>query len=311
MSTEKPLPPPPPSRGRDRELWVGALVIVGVVSIFTVLFTLTDAALFRGRYVVTTTVGDAGGIRRGDPVQMKGVNIGRVQRFQIAPEGVTVSLEIEGEFPIPKDSRVEIRSSGLLGGMVANVIPGTSGDVMRRGDRVPGKIVSGVFEQVDELTGAASKAVDRVEALLSDETVANVQKGSGEVRQLIGELQAAVKEQRQDLLALTKSLRKSAEGLEPVATGPELRRTVKRIDALTERLDGVVDSMDRSSRSLETVLARIERGEGSLGKLTRDDQLYLNAAEAAASLNKAAEELTRLSADIRSQPKKYLKFSVF
>ena len=43
MSTEKPLPPPPPSRGRDRELWVGALVIVGVASIFIALFTLTDA----------------------------------------------------------------------------------------------------------------------------------------------------------------------------------------------------------------------------------------------------------------------------
>lgn len=311
MSTEKPLPPLPGSRGRDRELWVGALVIVGVVAVFTVLFTLTDAALFRGRYIITTLVSDAGGIRRGDPVQMKGVNIGRVQQFHITPEGVAVSLEIEGEYPIPEDSRVEIRSSGLLGGMVANVIPGMSSEVLRRGDRVPGAIVSGVFEQVDELTGAASKAVDRVQALLSDETVANVQKGSGEVRQLIQELQAAVQEQRQDLVALTKSLRRSAEGLQPVATGPELQRTVKRIDGLTERLDGVVGAMDRSSRSLESVLARIERGEGSLGKLTRDDQLYVNAAEAAASLNKAAEELTRLSADIRSQPRKYLKFSVF
>ena len=58
-------------------------------------------------------------------------------------------------------------------------------------------------------------------------------------------------------------------------------------------------------------MARVERGEGSLGKLTKDDQLYVNAAEAAASLNKAADELTQLTADIRKQPKKYLKFSVF
>jgi hypothetical protein len=74
----------------------------------------------------------------------------------------------------------------------------------------------------------------QMKALLSDETVANVRKGSGEVRQFIQELQAAVQEQRQDLLALTKSLRSSAERLQPVATGPELQRTVKRIDALTE-----------------------------------------------------------------------------
>ena len=311
MSTEKPLPPPPPSRGRDRELWVGALVIVGVASIFIALFTLTDAAMFRGRYIITTVVSDAGGIRKGDPVQMKGVNIGRVMRFRITPQGVAVNLEVEGEYPIPKDSRVELRGSGLLGGMVANVVPGASPEMLRRGDSIPGTIGSGPFAEVNELTGSAAKAVDRVKALFSDETVQNVQKGSGEARQVIHDLQAAINEQRADLLALTKSLRKAAEGLEPVATGPELQQSVKRIDALTQRLDGVVGTLDRSSRSLETVMGRIERGEGSLGKLTKDDKLYVNAAEAAASLNKAAEELTRLTADIRNQPRKYLKFSVF
>ncbi|PYQ17746.1 MAG: hypothetical protein DMF79_16790, partial [Acidobacteria bacterium] len=175
MSTEKPLPPPPPSRGRDRELWVGALVIVGVASIFIALFTLTDAAMFRGRYIITTVVSDAGGIRKGDPVQMKGVNIGRVMRFRITPQGVAVNLEVEGEYPIPKDSRVELRGSGLLGGMVANVVPGASPEMLRRGDSIPGTIGSGPFAEVNELTGSAAKAVDRVKALFSDETVQNVQ----------------------------------------------------------------------------------------------------------------------------------------
>jgi phospholipid/cholesterol/gamma-HCH transport system substrate-binding protein len=299
VSTEKLLPPAPPSRGRDRELWAGALVILGVVAIFTALFTLTDAAMFRGRYIVSTLVSHAGGIRKGDPVQEKGVNIGRVMRFRITPEGVVVNLEIE------------LRSSGLLGGMFANVVPGTSAEAARQGDRLPGSVSAGAFDQVDALAGSASKAVDRMKALLSDETIDNVHKISGDTRQLVLDLQATIKEERADLLVLTKSLRKSAEGLEPVTTGPDLQQAVKRINALTERLDGVVSAFDRSSKSLETVMARVERGEGSLGKLTKDDQLYINAAEAAASLNKAADELTQLTADIRKQPKKYLKFSVF
>jgi len=311
VSTEKPLPPPPPARGRDRELKVGALVIVGVVSIFVALFTLTDAAMFRGRYIIGSTVPNAGGIRRGDPVQMHGVNIGRVMGFEISQAGVKVSLEIEGEYPIPRDSRLELRSSGLLGGMVANVVPGSAKEVLRRGDEIPGGIASGVFEQVDELAGAASKAVDRMQALLSDETVTNVQEGSGELRQVLQEMQATVAEQRKDLLALTRSLRRSAEGIEPVTTGPELKRSIERMDALTARMDEVIGSLDRSSRSLETVMGRIERGEGSLGKLTTDEQLYVNAAEAAASLSKAAEELRQLATDVRNQPKKYLKISVF
>lgn len=111
---------------RDRALWVGVFVIQGVAAILTALFTLTDASLFRGRYLAWTFVPDAGGIRRGDPVQMRGVNIGRVASFRIEPAGVEVELEIDRRCPVPSDSRVELRSSGLLGGMVADIVPGTS-----------------------------------------------------------------------------------------------------------------------------------------------------------------------------------------
>ncbi|MBI2506267.1 MAG: hypothetical protein HYW07_23885, partial [Candidatus Latescibacteria bacterium] len=50
MDQEKPFPMLPPSRARDRELWVGVFVILGVTAILISLFTLTDAALFRARY---------------------------------------------------------------------------------------------------------------------------------------------------------------------------------------------------------------------------------------------------------------------
>ncbi|HEY7513074.1 MAG TPA: MlaD family protein, partial [Vicinamibacteria bacterium] len=95
MSTERPLPQPPPSKGRSRELTVGLLVIGGTAAILITLFTLTDAALFRGRYIVNTTVPNAGGIRKGDPVQMRGVNIGRILQFFINKSDVTIRLEIE------------------------------------------------------------------------------------------------------------------------------------------------------------------------------------------------------------------------
>ena len=75
--------------------------------------------------------------------------------------------------------------------------------------------------------------------------------------------------------------------MEKVTTGPELERTVKRVDKLVERLDGTVGTLDKSSKSLESILARMDRGEGTLGKLSTDDTLYKNASEATANLNKA------------------------
>jgi phospholipid/cholesterol/gamma-HCH transport system substrate-binding protein len=120
-----------------------------------------------------------------------------------------------------------------------------------------------------------------------------------------------VGEQRKELIVLSRNLRKSSEGIEKATSGPELEQTVKRLDALTARMDGVVTGLERSSRSAESVLARVERGEGTLGKLTKDDELYANASEAAANLKKAAAELARLTEDIRLNPKKYVKLSLF
>jgi phospholipid/cholesterol/gamma-HCH transport system substrate-binding protein len=222
---ERPLPALTPTRFRDRELRVGIFVILGVAAILTALFTLTDAALFRGRYTVRTMVADAGGIRRGDPVQMRGVNVGRVTSFLIAPEGVSVGLEIDNQYPIPADSRIELRASSLLGGMVANVIPGTSTRHARGGLVLPGSAGKGVFDQLDELESSASKALIRVQGLLDDKTITNVHEGGEDLRMLMRELREMGTQQRGQLAALTGSLRRTAEALETTATGPEIDRS--------------------------------------------------------------------------------------
>ena len=311
MSAEDTLPALSPSRSRNHELWVGAFVIVGIVSVLVALFTLTDASLFRGRYVIQTVVPDAGGIRRGDPVQMRGVNIGRVASFHITPAGVEVNLEIERQYLIPSDSRMELRSSGLLGGMVANVVPGVADQEVGWGDTLPGAMGAGIFDQIDALQVQADQALVRVQRLLDEKTIQNVHEGGDDLQQLLRRLNEMTAAQRVEFAALTQSLRRTAESLEKTASGPEVERSIKRIDMLTGQLNDLVSTLDQSAHSTASVLARIDRGEGSLGKRTKDDALYDNAAAAAASLKKAADELSTLAEDIRKQPSRYVKVSVF
>ena len=78
----------------------------------------------------------------------------------------------------------------------------------------------------------------------------------------------------------------------------------RQAELLTARLEQTSQTLGRASGSLETVLARMERGEGTLGKLSQDEALYGN-------LNSAAANLNQLVADIRANPKKYLSVSVF
>jgi phospholipid/cholesterol/gamma-HCH transport system substrate-binding protein len=311
-------PVAPPSRGRDQAVWVGFFLVVGIIAIFAALFILTDAAFFRGRYVVSTVVTDAGGIRRGDPVQMRGVNIGRVQRFKIAKDNVEIRLELEGEYKVPKDSHVELKSGGLLGGTIAEVVPGDSTDYLRNGDHVDGRMVPGLFDAANRVAGQVEKVMAQVEKLMTDTTVKNfsataenAQVASRDMRKLILDVSTAVGEQRKTLATLEASLQRSSVGLEKVATGPELDRALKRLDTLGERMDTVTASLQRSSQSVETVTAQAAKGEGSLGKLMTDDELYRSLNQTVNNMNEATLSLNRLVDDIQKNPKKYINLKVF
>jgi phospholipid/cholesterol/gamma-HCH transport system substrate-binding protein len=293
-----------PKRSRRREIWVGLFVLAGVISALTALFVLTDAATFRGRYIVTTHVDDAGGIRRGDPVQMRGVNIGRVQKFIIGPDGVDVRLELEGEYRVPKDSRVVLRSNGLLGGLVADVIPGNSPERLEGGAVLPGRKEGGLFDQVGTLGARADGVLGQLDALLSDATVEALGEGATELRGLLAELRGLAEAERRELVALTESLARSARGLERVTTAEELDRIVARIDSLTIRAEATTSNLSRASASLEVILARLERGEGTLGRLSTDESLYRN-------LNAVAESLHRLLEDLQANPRRYINLEIF
>lgn len=311
MSNEKPLPPLPPAHGRYREAWVGVFVVAGIAAVLVTLMTMTNAAVFRGRYYIYTDVPNASGIRKGDPVLMRGVNVGRILRFNIRAQGVEMRLEIEGEYSIPKDSRVEIKASGLLGGMVADVVPGSSSEMVKWGDRLPGSTGAGLFDKMDALAGQADKIAVRVQGMLDEETVKNLKGSAADAQQSLAQLQAMLKEQRGELRDLTVSLRRSAQSVEKVTSGPELERTVQRMDQLTQRLEGTVGTLDRSSNSLDAILARMERGEGTLGKLSKDEQLYKNAVDATENFNKAAQDLQKLASDFRANPRKYINLKIF
>jgi phospholipid/cholesterol/gamma-HCH transport system substrate-binding protein len=315
---ERDEPPAPSSRGRDQAVWVGFFLVVGIIAIFAALFILTDAAFFRGRYIVSTVVADAGGIRRGDPVQMRGVNIGRVQRFKIAKDNVEIRLELEGEYNVPKDSHVELKSGGLLGGTVADIVSGDSTEYLRNGDHLDGKTVPGLFDAANRVAGQVETVMTQVEKVLTDATVRNIN-GTAEnasvatrdMRKLIADVSTAVAEQRKTLATLESSLQKSASGLERVTTGPELDRALKRLDTLGERMDTVTASLQRSSQSVETLTSRATKGEGTLGKLTNDEELYRRLNEAVNNLNQATLSLNRLVDDVQKNPRKYLNLKVF
>jgi phospholipid/cholesterol/gamma-HCH transport system substrate-binding protein len=293
----------PPAAG-SREVRVGIFVILGIFGVLGLLFLLTDPGTFRGRYNLVTEVENAGGVRKGDPVQMRGVNIGRVHDFDLVDDGVVIVLEINGQWRVPADSRSRLAGVGLLGGRTVEILPGTSEASLPAGASLPGEATSDLSDLASVIGTEAEEILDRMRSLLDDTTVEALRGTAADARRLAQDLTEVVEEQRAELAAALASVRRSAEGVEEVATSPELARSLARADSTLARLNLAGARLDEVSTSLSVVVSRIERGEGTLGLLSTDETLYRNLVGASASLEALLE-------DVRENPGRYVRLRIF
>lgn len=291
-----------------RHIRVGLFVVLGLVSFLAVLFLMTDPAGFRSRYMLVTELDDAGGVRRGDPVQMRGVIIGRVKGFEMtSDERVAITLELYNEWRVPQGSVATLAGAGIFGGRTVEVVPGNGRTMLSQWDTIPGEDGgSGIFETVDRLGGEAEILMARLQLLLDTATLQSVKGSTQAIEALAGELRAVVADQRDEMARLTSSLARAAEGLEvtTAGVGPEVVSAAARADSLLAQMETTTARLDAVLLSLDTVMGRMARGEGTLGRLSQDEALFDNANAAMVSLNE-------LLTDLRENPGRYLKITIF
>ena len=296
-----------PRSAGTRYVRLGIFVILGVLSFFAVLFLLTDPATFRGRYRMVTTLNDAGGVRSGDPIQMRGVNIGRVSGFSMTPEGrVDIELEVNGEWKIPEGSTVTLADAGIFGGRTVKVVPTLSQTYLEPWDTIPGVDGGGgVLENAGVLAEDAGVLLERMQRMLDDETIESVQGSAEEFEGLARDLRTVVAEQRDDLDRLTASLATAAEGLEGAGeAGSEVTEAAREARELVAELRATTGRLDEVVGSLDTVIGRMARGEGTLGRLSADAALYDN-------LEALSANLDTLVSEFRANPRRFIGFSIF
>ena len=293
---------------RGREVRLGIFVIFGLLSFVVVLYMLTSPAMFRGRHILYTVVDDAGGVRPGDPIQMRGVNIGQIDAFEMGADGlVTIALEIERGWAVPQGSSTRLGAAGMFGGRTVEVVPTLQTTFHVEGDTIPGVggRSGGMLGSIDDLSGQAATVLTRMESFLSDETIGSVQGSASEFESLLTDLSGIVSEQRGALGTLIEVLQASAEGIEgAAAAGPNVASAIARADSVMLTLNETSATLDGTITTLRSVLDKIDGGQGTLGMLVNDDALY-------ASLTNASEQLLSLLQDFRENPKKYINISLF
>ncbi len=324
----------PRAQVRWLQLKVGLVIIAAVAGILVAIMNLNEGmGLFRQQATFRALVDDSHGIKVGAPVRLNGVDTGNIIRIAIDSSSGKVSLTFTiNQDIVPllrRDAAVLIRPMGLLGDKYLELLPGTpkepplqSGIVLtgqaesditgladsatatlenvnrslkdlqtiltglKEGKGTAGKLVTdpALFDHTTTLLRKAEAISDKASQLL-----ARIEKGEGTLGQLVMDRAfydraAAAVDELQKVAAL---LNRPDGSLGRLARDPSL---YQRLDSITTKSEVLVE--------------RIERGDGTLGKLVTQDQLYQRA-------DKVLTEMENLLADVRKNPTKYFKFSVF
>jgi len=279
---------------------LGLLTILAIGIFFWGLYYLLGNSILRGGMEVYVSMPSGGGLKRGDRALYHGVIVGSVKEIELLPQGgVLATLRLNETLPLPADTRAAV-SGDVFGAHTIELVPGRAMVHLEKGDTVRGEITPALMDEAAGLTGSARSVLERADSLLSVEAISNLHATSAILPGSARELRAALTE----LHAASLALRRTAEGVEQAKTAQAMTAAIGRIDEGAREITTAAQSLNQSIVSMQSVFNKIDRGNGTLGRLVNDTSLY-------AELHGAAHDLRALAADIKANPKRYLDIRIF
>lgn len=282
------------------EVRVGVtLTIAGVLLVAGILW-LGGFTLGESRYQFSIVFDEVAGLVAGDKVTVAGLNAGEILSLSLAPFGkVVAEVEVDDYIKIPIDSRMSVASYGLIGAKVISIRPGGSDVFITPGSVNQGHYEKGLGDVVHEMGEALTDirvVMKSADEILTDE----------EGKELVKDALANANAASSDLKLATADLRVMATELRTfVSTKKD--PAGQAIDAMEGAIIGfaeVTAELKTVSASLDSIVQRVEGGEGTLGLLINEDQAH---EEFIAAIN----EVRELVAEIRGNPNSFVRFSLF
>ena len=278
---------------------LGALTVLAVAVFFWGFYYLLGNPVFKGGMDVVVTLEHGAGIKRGDRVLLKGVNVGSVKDVHLSARGVTVVLRLNEKLPLPADTRASV-SGDVFGAHTIELEPGNALVKLEKGDTIRGVTAQALTEVAGELGTRTSQLLTRADSLLSPQTLRDLQATASVLPSSAIELRAAFRELR----LASAALRRTTEEVEGAKSGEALRSAVTRVEESANALTSAAKAMENSVTSLSSVFRKIDQGRGTLGKLVNDSTLYME-------FFGAAREIRVLAADVRARPRRYINLEIF
>ena len=123
----------------SKETVVGIFVVVGLFCIGYMTVKLGNVSIFGDdSYYLHARFTTVSGLRIGNPVEMMGMEIGRVSEFKMDQENqvAVVTLKIKNGIDIYDDAIASIKTAGLIGDKYVSIDAGGGGDLLKNGDTI-------------------------------------------------------------------------------------------------------------------------------------------------------------------------------
>lgn len=331
-----------------RELVVGLVIIAALVITVAGTFWLQGTNLGRTTTRVEVLVNDVGQLTQGNPVKFRGVSIGRVADIVVEPGGdaVRLVLQLQSEVTLGDDAAVVIAPESLFGDWQAEIVTrgGTtefmffdppSAELSRDtlvlgGYAIPD--ISRLTAAADQISRNLARLTDRFDRAFTEETADQLRIAIGNLESISTSIRELIEQQATTFANVSSEVERAATQISASAT--QARVTLERMDQTlsrgevdsilvsirnatanidliatelansTGRFDRTMARADSAFGGVQRIADRIQAGGGALGRLVADSAL-------AVSLESAAAQLDSLLADVKANPRRYVRLSIF
>ena len=292
----------------SREVKTGILVLLGIILFVYGFNYLKGENLFSSEDVYYTEF-DYNALSTSSPVTIRGNAVGKIKEinYDFETGKTVVAFTVASRLKFSKNSTIRLYETGLMGGNALAIIKGKDSELAQSGDIIksevqPGLITSltknfsGISGNLDSKLQSADTLMVNLNKLVVDESDAGLKQTIEELnstlksfKSLSYSFQGLVKKNDENISGVLENFNKVSENLTKISD-----------DLKTVEFSKTIAKLDGTLASLNNVLSGIENGEGSMGKLLKNDQLYNN-------IEGATKEMEALLKDIKLHPKRYFR----
>lgn len=298
----------------SKEAKVGILALVAITILYVGFRFLKGIDFFDPTNTYYVTYNSVDGLSVSNPVKINGFRVGRVNSITLQQDGedtkMLVGLEISNDLELYEGSEAILSDDGILGSKSITLEINRRGNVLEDEGFLIGTVDKSLQEMIQERADPIVREVDttlhRVNNILSGLSGSGekVDRAVDELRETAQLLKYIVIENRRDINAITSNVQSLTQALNDPESGikPFMVKLNQMADSLNSlELKETVTNANQAVARLDNIARGLERGEGSLGMLLKDDSLYTN-------LNRSSKDLDRLLIDVRENPGRYIDF---